>query len=225
MSNHNNRIDHQDREYKEPKAITIVNKAGTAIMANLLFLLACLPVVTIGPALSGLYSGIRYTIRGDGCATGFWVGFKTNFLRNLISGVITTAAVGYAGFNIFAMLVYEELMLVRLIMCCILTAAIVMIAAALPILNVYVPSSVTRWLQNAVTLSTRAPLELLLTGLAFWVPVVTVILWTVIAFYGALIFVAAYFMVVAFASTLFLKYQLIRLRDEELAYQKSIAQE
>lgn len=221
----NNRLNNPNREYKEPKAISILNKAGTAIMLNMLFLLACLPVVTIGPALSGLYSGVRYIIRGDGCAVGFWEGFKTRFLRNMIAGVIITAAVAYAGYNIFAMLIFEELMLVRLILCCLLTAVIMMLGAVLPILNVYVPSSVSRWLQNGVTLCTRAPLELLGTAAALWLPVVLVIWFTMIAFYTALIFVAAYFMVVAFMSTLFLKYHLIRIRDEEMQYQETLEQE
>ena len=79
----------------ESKVMKIVNLAGTAVMLNLLFLLACVPVVTIGPALCGLYSGVRYMIRGDGPVKGFLKGFTTRFVRMMIAGVVFTAILVY----------------------------------------------------------------------------------------------------------------------------------
>ena len=62
----------QHEEPKESKIMKLVNLAGTAIMVNLLFLLACIPVVTIGQAFSALLTAIRYQIRGDR-----WIDVKT----------------------------------------------------------------------------------------------------------------------------------------------------
>ena len=73
----------------------LVNLAGLAVMLNLLFLLACLPVVTLGPALCGLYSGVRHMIRGDGPARGFWKGFKTRFFRMAVTGLVFGAILAY----------------------------------------------------------------------------------------------------------------------------------
>ena len=78
------------RKPRESKVMKIVNFAGTAVMLNMLFLLACIPVVTIGPAFSGLYSGVRYMIRGDGAIRGFRDGFKTNPLRTVPAGIVMT---------------------------------------------------------------------------------------------------------------------------------------
>ena len=47
------------------KFMGVVNKIGSAIMLNLLFLVSCIPVVTIGNATAGLYSAVRFSIRGD----------------------------------------------------------------------------------------------------------------------------------------------------------------
>ena len=66
----------------------IISLAGNAIAMNLLFLVSCIPVVTIGPAFCGLVSAIRYNIRGDKWFTGFKVGFKTRFWRSLLSWIL-----------------------------------------------------------------------------------------------------------------------------------------
>ena len=65
-----------------------VNLAGTAIMINLAFLICCLPVVTIGPAVCGMYAALRYVVRGDGWFTGFVAGIKKNFIRNALVGSV-----------------------------------------------------------------------------------------------------------------------------------------
>ena len=65
-----------------------VNLAGTAMMINLAFLICCLPVVTIGPAVCGMYAALRYVVRGDGWFTGFVAGIKKNFIRNALVGSV-----------------------------------------------------------------------------------------------------------------------------------------
>lgn len=62
----------------------VITLAGTAILMNLMFLVAALPIVTIGPAWCGLMTSIRYNIRGDGWFAGFRKGFTTRFWRSLI---------------------------------------------------------------------------------------------------------------------------------------------
>ena len=87
--------DLKGRKPRESRVLKIVNFAGTIVMLNFVFLLACIPVVTIGPAFSGLYSGVRYMIRGDGPIKGFWEGFRTHFARMMIAGVVFTAITAY----------------------------------------------------------------------------------------------------------------------------------
>ena len=52
-----------------------INYAGNTVMMNLLFLVACLPIVTIGQAWCGLLTAVRYQIRGDKWTAGFKKGF------------------------------------------------------------------------------------------------------------------------------------------------------
>lgn len=63
-----------------------LNKLGDIIVANLLFLVCCIPIVTIGPALTALYHCMLRTVKGNnnGTTKTFFRAFKENFRQSLI---------------------------------------------------------------------------------------------------------------------------------------------
>ncbi len=201
----------QPRKPHESKVMKYVNLAGTVAMLNLLFLLACVPVVTIGPALCGLYSGVRYMIRGNGAVRGFWEGFKTNFLRMMITGLIFTAIIAY-----FAIMVngayntWVEYGVFRDIVVYSIPAIVpVMLLSALVVLNIYIPYSLTDWLRNGVNLIVKAPLWILLSAILLIVPGACLLWASDIFILGIMIFVGFWFAIAAFVSTLLLKDALV----------------
>jgi uncharacterized membrane protein YesL len=199
---------------KESKLMKFINLAGTAIMLNLIFLVACIPVVTIGPAFSGLYSGVRYMIRGDGAIRGFRDGFKTNPLRTVPAGIVMMAAVVYFVINVNAAYNYAMDLgdYVPLIMYGVLAMPVLMIFAAMWPLNIYIDYSAMDWLRNSVNLVVKAPHWVLLSAVVTWAPVV-LFFWMPILFWAvAIIFIAAWFSMASFASTLFLKDALVDLK-------------
>ena len=214
----------QPRKPQESKVMKIVNLAGTAVMLNLMFLLACVPVVTIGPALCGLYSGVRYMIRGDGPARGFWEGFKTNFLRMMIAGVIFTAIIAY--FVIMVNGAYNtwlELGVFRDIIIHSIPAMVpVMLLSALVMLNIYIPYGVTDWLKNGVNLIVKAPGWILVSAALLIAPVACLLWASDIFILAIIIFVGFWFAVAAFATTLLLKDSLV---DMLLEYREEYPEE
>ena len=59
-----------------------MTKAGIIIGANLMFILCCIPGVTIGAGFVALHHVMLKTLRGDGVLNPFkeyWIGFKDNF--------------------------------------------------------------------------------------------------------------------------------------------------
>ena len=209
------RLDTQ-RQPRESKVMKFVNLAGTAVMLNLLFLVACLPVVTIGPALCGLYSGVRYMIREEGAVRGFWEGFKTRFLRMSVAGVIFTAIMAY--FTIIINGAYntwqEEGVFRDVVIHSIPAIVPMMLLAALVPLNVYIPYGVTDWLRNGVNLAFAAPLWVLLGGLMLLAPVICLIFASDILLLSAMVFVGFWFTLTAFVSTLLLKDSLVKMLTE-----------
>lgn len=73
------------------------NRIGDIVIANLLFIVCCIPVVTIGPALTALYHCMLRTVKGNnnGTSKTFFKAFRQNFVQSLIIwiGVLLLAIV------------------------------------------------------------------------------------------------------------------------------------
>lgn len=74
----------------ESPVIAFLNKMADLLLLNLLFLVCCIPVVTIGPALCALYRVSLRSIRyGDGYVVKeFFKGFKENFKQGIVVWII-----------------------------------------------------------------------------------------------------------------------------------------
>ena len=208
----------------ESKVMKVVNLAGTVIMLNFIFLLACVPIVTIGPALCGLYSGVRYMIRGDGPVKGFWKGFTTRFLRMMIAGVVLAGILAYFTIMInSAYNTWQELGIFRDVVLYAIPALVpLMLLAALVPLNIYIPYNLTDWLKNGVNMLFKAPVWVLLSGLMLALPVICFFWASDLFNLGIVIFVGFWFGISAFASTLLLKDSLV---DMLLAYREEHPEE
>lgn len=202
--------------------------AGNAILMNLLFLVASLPIVTIGQAWSGLLTAVRYNIRGDKWIHGFVAGFKTRFWRGTISWIIMLAV------DVFFLLdMFETFNTVGLdvpsVMAALVFALMAMITFSMQLLNVYVPTKTGQWLLNSVNMVFKAPLELLGSAVLFWAPVILLRGWPGYFIMAAMIFIAVYFVIVAVVGTLVLKnaliYYLLDARANNLLLQDEQAEE
>lgn len=201
------------KQIGETKFWKFINLAGNAIGLNLMFMIVCLPVVTIGPAMCGLYSGVRYMIRGDGWFSGFWAGFRTHFVRTCIAGLVSTAAMAYMlmNFNVAFNFYLENGSMVPMITYGIMAVPPAMIIASLWPLNIYIPYDTADWLRNTVSLVFKAPIPVLVTAVLMIAPVILILYFTTLAFMGSIVIIAVYFVLAAFGSTLLYKDDLIRL--------------
>ena len=67
-----------------------LNKIGDVVIANLLFIFCCIPIITIGPSLTALYHCMLRTIKGNnnGTVKTFFRAFKQNFLQSFLVSLI-----------------------------------------------------------------------------------------------------------------------------------------
>lgn len=79
-----------------------LNIIGDIVLANLLFLLCCIPIVTIGPALTALYHCMLRTVKGNnnGTVKTFFRAFRDNFRQSLAVWLVIGAAALLAAVNI-----------------------------------------------------------------------------------------------------------------------------
>lgn len=197
----------------------LINKAGTVILANLLFLVSCVPVVTIGAAWSGLYGAMRFQIRGDSWFDGFKEGFKSHFIRNTVVWSVCAAAgylaldnvLYYAGYLAQG---YTEYMTAAIIQTAgsglFLLAVLLFITVAIPV-GLYIPTDVNTWLKYTWDLIFHAPLQVLGTVALMWLPVALALFFTDFMISFLLVFVAAYFVLAMLVMTILLKNPLIRI--------------
>ena len=194
---------------------TVVTMAGTAILMNLMFLVACLPIVTIGPAWCGLLSSIRYNIRGEGWFAGFKAGVCTRFWRSLICWCIGLPMCLYffSDLNYGLLLLRDQGLSVESVTGTLIPGLFFIMAAmltnALLVLNVYIPTPVSNWLKNGVNFF-RHPLGLFVSAALFWLPLIIALLWDMMIFvHIIMIFVAVYFTLAGVGSTIMMKDDLI----------------
>lgn len=205
------------------KAVTI---AGNTVMMNLLFLIACLPVVTIGAAWSGLFSAIRYNIRGEKWIAGFRAGYKTRFWRSLLSWLIMIVPILYVlEFDLIAMLLDETGAFrawatftpgnfVLLAFACVMFLMLSGMLGGLILLNVYIPTKVGDWVRSAANMVFKYPLRVAVTGLLMWFPVLMVQLLPAYFYIAVMIFVVAYFVLAALLITMVMKKPLLDCLQE-----------
>lgn len=210
-------LDESTPKNKEPKWRKILLLTSNAVTLNMLFLLSCIPVVTIGQAWCGLYSGIRYMIRGDGWFDGFKTGFRTRFLRGTVAWTVCMLADIYLGVNVFFTAYYQwNGNLMALIIQCVFFLVALMFTAALIPLNVYIPTGKIQWVKNAITLTFTSPLQTAFVAILMWLPVgmVLLMLWNAVFLIFSVIFIIVYFVLAVLISTIAMKDPLIQVKNE-----------
>lgn len=202
-----------------------VNLAGTAIMINLAFLICCLPVVTIGPAFCGMYSALRYVVRGDGWFTGFAAGIKKNFIRNALIGSVLLIMIVDMAINFNKALGYylESSDYMPLVIYSVGLLPLLTVFSALWPLNVFIPyESGTDWLKDTLTLLVKAPLQMIIVSALMLLPVALILYIPDIGFMMLIVFLGIYYALIGFASILLLKKP---LEDRLGAYRETHPQE
>ena len=203
----------------EPKWKQILHVTSNAATVNFLFLLCCIPIVTIGQAWCGLYSSIRYAIRGDGWFSGFKAGIKTRFLRGTVAWTVCLAVDLYMAANVITMAYYKvDGYIFPLVMSSLFLLIALMFTAALIPVNVYLPGTVMQWIKNAVTLTFTSPVQVAAIAAMMWIPVAALVLFFLYGltdlFPFIMVFLLVYFSLSTLVATILLKDPLIKLKNE-----------
>lgn len=203
----------KEKETPLEKLGRLISIAANAVMMNVMFLLACIPIVTIGAAWSGLFSAIRYNVRGEKWFEGFKFGFKTRFWRSVISWIVMLIPIAIVlYFDVLAPLLDQAFLstitvnaVIRLVFACLMALMLTGLCAALILLNVYIPTGVSTWVSNAANMVFKTPLKLALVGAAMWFPLLLAFFSFQYFFYFIMVFIVVYYMLAALGITMLMK--------------------
>lgn len=201
-------------EYKDPWWKQFFDRIGPMILLNALFLLCCIPVVTIGPAWCGLYQGVRSFAKGEKWFPGFWQGFRTKFLSTALISTLFHGFVIYILYNTICIGYYQiEGFLVPLVASCLMTGFALMVTATLFPLRVYIPTDTAQWLRNCVTMAIQAPLQSLLIGVLMFLPPVLLVCFPFSMSFLILAIIVFYYSATALIATLIFRKSLLRFHE------------
>lgn len=72
----------------DSKLIIMLEGVANTMLLNILFLVCCVPVVTIGAAFTALFSGCRALINDEACFKAYFRGFRSGFKRATLAWLI-----------------------------------------------------------------------------------------------------------------------------------------
>lgn len=86
--------------------ITILSRIADLLILNILFILCCIPIITIGPAITALYSITLKLVKNEEgyIFKGFFKAFKDNFKMSLIVWLILLLPTGVLIFDYYIFL-------------------------------------------------------------------------------------------------------------------------
>ena len=85
----------------ENPVIHFLEKVANLMLLNLVFVICCLPVITIGPAITALYYMAMKMVRDEETSIfkGFFHSFKQNFKQGILLGIVMLGLIGLLLFN------------------------------------------------------------------------------------------------------------------------------
>ena len=190
----------------------IISKIAAAVAMNFMFLIACIPIVTVGAAFSALFSAVRFQIRKESWWNGFKFGFRNRFMRSTIAWLVMGAIDTLMFVDVLQYVnAYMDgtCSVVYPISSCLMFSMMAMMTFALLILNVYIPTANSNWIKSAASMVFKSPAQLFVSTALIWAPVFLFFFRFDWLFYGAMVVVVAYFTCVAFTATVLLKDTLI----------------
>ena len=187
------------------KFFTFMSRVADLIILNLLFLLCCIPIVTIGPAITAMYYVTMKMVRNEESyiARSFFKSFKENFKQGVAIWMMALVLILLEFMDFFIMkqlsggiytVVKYGLLVIALLMAMILQYVFPLLA------KFY--NTVKNTIRNALLMSLRhLPYTMLLINIA---PIIAMLLNTMIFSYGILAYFLLGFSTLAFANSFFL---------------------
>lgn len=164
----------------DSKLMSVLGFLADMFICNVLFLLCCIPIITIGPAQAGLHSAMRVLADpedGRSCTKTFFKGFAGGFgkislgwtlffIFDLILFYTLLMAYGYAEYQLF---VHWALPLVVLVIC-------LTYHAVMTVFHSQFSCTFPQLLKNTFLVTIIHPIRSVATGVLTWAPLVFAIM-------------------------------------------------
>ena len=168
---------------------------------NLLFLLCCLPVITIGASLTALYAGLRAMVKKEPCFRAFWTSLRKSFPRATLAWIILLPINVFFLSNVVFNCYYLVQGSVPALLVSILFAAVLLsITTTVFLFYSRFEATLLQLLRYGVSLFFSYPLRTLLIALFTWAPFLLLVLAFPVFFLLGMVWLFFYFALVSTAA-------------------------
>ena len=159
----------------DSKLIAMLDLLANTILLNLLFVVCCLPVVTIGAAYTALFSGCRAIANGEACFRAFFRSFRSGFKRATLAWLILLPVLVLLALTSYTVWAYAQagVTMGAFTMIVSLVGLVFMLAVAMMVFLFYSRFECTlrQLLKNGILMTMAYLLRAIIIGLLCWGPV------------------------------------------------------
>ena len=168
---------------------------------NILFLLCCLPVITIGASLTALYAGLRSMAKKEPCFRAFWGALRKSFLRATLAWIVLLPInVFFISNVVFNCYYLSQGSVLALIVSILFAALLLSITTTVFLFYSRFEASLLQLLRYGVSLFFSYPLRSMLIALFTWAPFLLLFLTFPVFFLLGMVWLFFYFALVSLAA-------------------------
>lgn len=204
----------------DSKFMIMLEGIANTILLNVLFLLCCLPVVTIGAAFTALFSGCRALINDEACFKAFFRGFRSGFRRSTLAWLIVLPVLAALGLTAHSVWLYMKAG-VQMGAFTLVVASIGLVIALSVAMMMFLfysrfECSLGQLLKNGLYVTLAYFVRAVVIGLMNWAPVLMFLLTPYTFMKLAIVFLALWFAVAASLSVWLMKKPFAMLEEDAL---------
>lgn len=160
----------------ESKPMQILMFVGDLIILNMVFLVCCLPVFTIGAAQAGLYTALRHLLNKDddtSAVAAFFRGFKSGFGRVTLAWGLLFLLEAFLMYLLTLVMAYDELVGGAPVICTVVALCITcLFQSVVTLFHSRFDCTAFQLYRNAWFMILAHPLRSILVGVLTFMPVI-----------------------------------------------------
>ena len=193
----------------DSKLIILLEGVANTMLLNILFLICCVPVFTIGAAFTALFSGCRALMNDEACFKAFFRGLRSGFRRSTLAWLIQLPVLTVLALTAHSVWVYMNAGMKMGVFTLVVSLIGLVIALAVSMMTFLFYSrfecTLRQLLKNGLFMTMAHLFRAVLIGLANWAPVLMFFLTPYTFMQLSIVFVVLWFGVSASLSVWLMK--------------------
>ena len=188
----------------DSKAMRFLSRVSDLLFLNMLFIICCIPIFTIGAAQAGQYRAVMAMQDPESDYTwpqAFFMGFKDGFWNIAVASTVMLVLIYVVAMNSFAVIFFEQATkdTNSIVWVCLVGTAILMIFySTMTLFHSRFGCKPWQLLRNGIVVALFNPLQAVINAVLMWIPVIIFFVDTAIFIYITPLWLLGYYSIVSY---------------------------